>query len=270
MKRILYCLMTLLVLGLTTLPCAADENERRAEKHVSTLTEAEMREELRQAREWQVKLERALKTGNYSEVLRDSGSDGTFTGDFYRSFVQANFDYNTALIKALERRLKDFDSKNLEDKKEELKALEKEAARQREFQEQKEALEDKYQNWRQGFNDGHQAIQNENRGQDWNRAGHQDGYGSMPKDRSTKIGRNNSYAGETSTSDVSNRFGNKKTKAEQAEGNKGNPAQGVNLEEMRKRIAQLKKEIEELERQKREKENQENTNSKNNSTYENK
>ena len=69
MKRILYCLMTLLILGLTTLPCAADSN-KDIEARVSKMTEAEMREELHNAEAHLAELEKALERMQREQVRR--------------------------------------------------------------------------------------------------------------------------------------------------------------------------------------------------------
>lgn len=157
--------------------------------------------------------------------------------------------------------------KKIQDKKEESEKLKNDALQQLEYLDKMGELDPKYKSWLQSLRAGQQAIQNRNDAQRINQAGHQGGFEQMPKDRSTKIGRNNSYATEASNPDLANKVSGLRTKSEQAkqaEGNKGNPAQGVNLDELRKRIAQLKGEIEELEREKerQEKENQKNTNSK--------
>ncbi len=219
MKRFLYCLMTLLILGLTTLPCAATDYTKDAEKYVSTLSEAEMRDILPKAKAERARAEQLLR--------KSKGSSHSLAGVDQAAY-KASYDYNTAVINAIERRLKTIDAK---------RAKEEEAKKKQENKDQQEqspqddngaqyeaakkaAMEEsahKYQNVQQNLNAGYQAIQEQDRGQETNRRHHQKDYGSVPEDLDTKINGSNSSSDTkpNSTTNMSDKFSGKQTKAEQ-------------------------------------------------------
>ena len=241
MKRILYCLMTLLMLGLTTLPCAADSN-KDIEARVSKMTEAEMREELHHAEAHLAELEKALKSGNYSKVL-NSRNEGVFGDSFHGAFVQADYNHCLATINAIKRRLKVIDSQRMKEeqerKKKEMEAIrqqeelrreiEEAERRQKELQEsierKKAETEKMYKNLSKFVQTSNKAVIEGNEALERTGSDYHPDFESMPQDLDMSLRGDQQQDASDEPSDISGLFGGKRTKSEQTEGDEEEPSE---------------------------------------------
>lgn len=234
MKRILYCLMTLLVLGLTTLPCAATDYTKDAEERVSKMTEAEMRAALPGLKKEQATAKQLL--------MKSKGSSDKLAG-IDQALSQGVYDFNTAMIKAIERRLKVIDSQRIKEeqerKKKEMEELEKQKQeairqqeelrreieeaerRQKELQEsierKKAETEKMYKNLSKFVQTSNKAVIEGNEALERTGSDYHPDFESMPQDLDMSLRRDQQQDASDEPSDISGLFGGKRTKGEQEE-----------------------------------------------------
>ena len=235
MKRFLYCLMTLLVLGLTTLPCAATDYTKDAEERVSKMTEAEMRAALPGLKKEQATAKQLL--------MKSKGSSDKLAG-IDQALSQGVYDFNTAMIKAIERRLKVIDSQRMKEEQErqkkEMEELEKkkqtalqqqqelereieEAQRkQKELQEaverNKAEREKMYKNLSKFVQTSNKAVIEGNEALELTGSDYHPNFESMPQDLDMSLRGDQQQDASDEPSDIAGLFGGKRTKSEQTEG----------------------------------------------------
>ena len=241
MKRFLYCLMTLLILGLTTLPCAATDYTKDAEARVSKMTEAEMRAALPGLKKEQATAKQLL--------MKSKGSSDKLAG-IDQALSQGVYDFNTAMIKAIERRLKVIDSQRMKEEQErqkkEMEELEKKKQKalqqqqelereieeaQRKQKELQESIERKkaetekmYKNLSKFVQTSNKAVIEGNEALELTGSDYHPDFESMPQDLDMSLRGDQQQDASDEPSDISGLFGGKQTKSEQAEDSEAGPS----------------------------------------------
>ena len=147
MNRTIFSLLVLLLFGLFSQPSIAQsarqKNQQNAENRVARMSEAEMRTELQAAKARQRDLQNVLRTGNYTEFY-GQGDDDISKG-VSKAFAPAEYDYVTAIINAIEKRLGEIEEKRRQEeekKKKEQEELEKKKKEQEELERKKKEQEE--------------------------------------------------------------------------------------------------------------------------------
>ena len=147
MNRTIFSLLVLLLFGLFSQPSIAQsarqKNQQNAENRVARMSEAEMRTELQAAKARQRDLQNVLRTGNYTEFY-GQGDDDISKG-VSKAFAPAEYDYVTAIINAIEKRLGEIEEKRRQEeekKKKEQEELERKKKEQEELERKKKEQEE--------------------------------------------------------------------------------------------------------------------------------
>ena len=145
MNRTIFSLLVLLLFGLFSQPITAQssKNQQNAENKVARMSEAEMRTELQAAKARQKDLQNVFRTGNYTEFY-GQGDDDTLQG-VEKAYAEAEYDYVTAIINAIEKRLVEIEEKRRQEeekKKKEQEELEKKKKEQEELEKKKKEQEE--------------------------------------------------------------------------------------------------------------------------------
>ena len=141
MNRTIFSLLVLLLFGLFSQPITtqSSKNQQNAEKNVARMSEEQMRTELQAAKARQKELQSVLNAGNYTEFY-GQGDDDISKG-VSKAFAPAEYDYVTAIINAIEKRLSEIEEKRRQEeekKKKEQEELEKKKKEQEELERQRQ------------------------------------------------------------------------------------------------------------------------------------
>ena len=141
MNRTIFSLLVLLLFGLFSQPSIAQssKNQQNAENKVARMSEEQMRTELQAAKARQKELQSVLNVGNYTEFY-GQGDDDISKG-LSKALAPAEYDYVTAIINAIEKRLSEIEEKRRQEeekKKKEQEELERQKKEQEELERQRQ------------------------------------------------------------------------------------------------------------------------------------